>query len=674
MRVGVQPTVYANSNLSVLALAFLFCIPALSTAADDVPRTRGAASDSLFFDETPVVEAASLHTQTLQEAPANVTVITRQDIRNYGYRTLAEALENTRGFYVAHDGGMTYVGVRGFSLLGDYNSRFLVMINGHYLTDNVFNSMYMFGRDFPIEMDLVERIEVIRGPSSALYGSNGVFTTINVVTRSPVDADRARVTADLGSLGEKQTSVSASVYLGKGANLLVAGSGFHSSGRTVFAPELGRSADAVTADKGFHTFANLIWRNWSVLAAFGDREVLLPSGTYGASFGDKGTRSRDAHNFVEGAYTREVGASGRLRWRLYYDQFRYWGRYDTELEDGVIEDSRDSAFGDWAGTQLSYSLSMKRFGILTVGGEVNADIRNVQQERVVVPEPYLRLYVSQRNRSYGVFAQQEWKLSKRWTAYLGARLDDANHFRRAISPRLALIYRASADSAYKLMYGRAFRNPSTYEMFYGGDAIPYAQNLGLRPELVDTFEAGVERKLHRTVSLTASAYHYRLRELIEGRELENGKFQYQNISKARATGVGLEALARPGARLEVSAAVTLEKTENCTTGSVLENSPRRLAHFRAAVPVSKGRLTISSAARYMSSRTSSFADLVIPSLFLADATATTNKLHNNFDLQFGVRNLLDRRYSDPMSAEHLMREMPGAGRTAFVRLIWHWQE
>lgn len=203
-----------------------------------VATAQNAADDKVLFGDLPTVEAVSLHAQTLAEAPANVTVITAGEIHRYGYRTLAEALNSVAGFFVTYDHEYHYVGVSGISLPGDFNTRFLVMLNGHPLTDNIYNSNGFFGQDFGMDMDLVERIEIIRGPTSALYGSNGMLANINVVTRSPVDAERLRASAETDSAGERKLSLSAGVYLGHGANLLVSGSVFNSTGMGVAVPGL----------------------------------------------------------------------------------------------------------------------------------------------------------------------------------------------------------------------------------------------------------------------------------------------------------------------------------------------------------------------------------------------------------------------------------------------------
>src|SRR6185436_11386309 len=135
------------------------------------------------------------------------------------------------------------------------------------------------------------------------------------------------------------------------------------------------------------------------------------------------------------------------------------------IEDG-IQDFRNIARNDWINANVAYSFPLRRLGELTVGVEGSFELRNLQDNLVVHPVREVQLHVSETDRDYGLFVQQEWKLSNRWMAVLGLRLDHDGNFGDSLSPRLALVHQRSKQTVYKFVYGRPFRNPSSFEQDY----------------------------------------------------------------------------------------------------------------------------------------------------------------------------------------------------------------
>jgi iron complex outermembrane receptor protein len=551
------------------------------------------------------------------------------------------------------------------------------MLNGHYLTENIYSSNNFFGQDFGLDMDLVERIEIVRGPSSALYGSNGIFATINVVTRSPVQARSLRASTETGSFGERKVMLSSGMSLGHGANLLVSASVFNNGGQSLYFPEFdrpatnfGRAVD-VDGERGYHLFANLIWHNWTFTGYLGSRQKEVPTGWYGTIFNDRGNNILDERGFFEAAYARDLSATRKVRWRIYYDQYRYRARYDYGGAD-AIQDYRDLGAGDWVGSQLAYDFAIPHVGVLTVGGEMNADIRALQEYYEVSPNSVSVFSADHPDFSYGLFAQQQWRLSPAWTVYLGARFDESKNRGHFVSPRVALVYQASANTSYKLLYGRAFRNPNAYEMYYT-DGSTQTANLRLRAENANTFEASAERRITKNLAGLATVYHYHVDNLIEAGTNAAGWLQYQNTGSTQANGAEVELTGKFREGLETGTSVAVQRASEPGVHSFLPGSPGCVTKIRGAIPLLKSKLRAGAALQYLSAqRTYSYAQ--VPAFWLTDVTLTTRNLHPDFDLRFGVRNLLNVTYYYPGGVGLFEDQIRADGRSVFLKLVWRTKE
>ncbi len=663
---------------SLLCCLFLLTAP---VCADSPPGGPQQDLTSLSLEEllNVRVEGAALHSQTLRDAPASVTVITAEDIYKYGYGTLGEAIESVRGFALNDNRTYRSVGVRGFNLPWDYGSRILVMVNGHNMADHVFDSMLFFKDDFPIDMHLVKQIEIIRGPSSALYGSNGEFATINVITKTPEEVASPSLTTQFGSFGQKKAQIMGTVPIHKSAKLLLSGTVFNDSGESPLyfpgldTPETNHGqAIRMDAEKGYHFFSNFTWRNWNITGSLSARTKIQPVSWGPTVFNDRGTHLDETANFVDAVYTRDVGR-GTLRWRAYYNQARLHGRFDFPLSTGadsglVVEDNRSATDSDWIGTQLTYRFDVKHVGTLTAGTEAQFDVRTVQSSADVSPVPMEFVNIDSGDKMYAMFLQDERSLSAHWTLNLGVRFDGSVNRRSFVSPRAALIYKPSGNWTYKFLYGRAFRNPTLFDLFFE-DGLSQVANPNARPEKVDTLEIDVERSIGKRVNLKTAAYGYRLSDFLVSVYTPSGVAQTQNAGKLHAAGFEVAVETRPASWLEATGSYSVQSASYEQYDTRLPNSPAHLAKLHFVVPVGP-KFDVSSGMQYISSR-DTLAGVPLRPVYLADFTLSSHRLWSNFDVRTGLRNSFNRNYSDPVALNPAVDSMRQAGRTWFVELIVH---
>jgi len=209
------------------------------------------------------------------------------------------------------------------------------------------------------------------------------------------------------------------------------------------------------------------------------------------------------------------------------------------------------------------------------------DLRNRMEDADVSPLPFQYTNINDRNRSVAFVAQDEKALSERWKLDLGLRFDESRFGHGFVSPRAALIYQRS-DWTYKFLYGRGFRDPSAFQVYYT-DGLTAIGNPNLRPESSNTFEVDVERRLGKRVNVQASAYGYQMHNFLEGLLLPDELLQYQNTGTVNAEGIELEINGRPLSWLEATASYTVERARDNSPGNILANSPNELAKLRFAI-------------------------------------------------------------------------------------------
>ena len=276
--------------------------------------------------------------------------------------------------------------------------------------------------------------------------------------------------------------------------------------------------------------------------------------------------------------------------------------------------------------------------------------------------------IDRRDKSFALFAQDELALSRRWKLDLGIRLDVSAYRHNFVSPRAALIYQPSSVWTYKFLYGRSFRNPTAFQLFYD-DGLSSVANPQARPEKADTVEIDVDRKIGHGMTLGVSAYSYWLRDFLAGVFTDSGLIQTQNVGKVHATGFELGLTGHPASWLEGAASYAFQRSADSSLDGILVNSPEHLAKVRFVVPF-KRKFDISSGMQYFSSRRT-WAGASLGPVYLADFTITSRQLLPALDIQFGIRNAFNRNYSDPIALNPAVDAMQQPGRSAFMRLIAH---
>jgi len=627
---------------------------------DSETSTDEHALDSLLNLK---ISTAAKYEQTINEAPASVSVITSEDIARFGYRTIAEALMSIAGLYISYDRNYTYLGIRGFSRPTDYNDRVLLLLDGHMINDGYYGSAPI-DNQLGINMASIDRIEIVRGPGSALYGTGAVFAVINIISKKGDTINGINVSVDGGSYRWIEGSLLAGSKFENGFEYSFSALGGDSKGRDQFYPEYNdpASSDGVSRKldwERYHSFTStLSYQNYSLTGFMVSRRKGIPTAAFDMTFNDDRAQTLDEQQFLEMKYNRTFGSDINIALRSYYDGYDYRGVYPG------TPFSRDANNVKSIGGELQLRWDMSASNRITGGGEYRD---NFQDKYILMDADTTEYSKDVPNTSFSLYLQDEIQLRENVMVIFGIRRDAYSIAGNPVSPRVSVVYNLFTTSTLKFLYGEAFRVPNVYEKYYEDVGSNWVTNPALKPERIRTYEFIWEQHFLHSIFGRFSLYNYAMNNLIDPIiDSTTSTEQFENISHVRSTGIetAFKIYLKSGVHGYLN--YSYQYSTDINTGVKLTNSPSHIAkagvgyqltdYVRAAIEM-----------MYESNRLTVYNTTTDP-YFLTNLNLSILPPSGHLRSSLLIRNVFDVSYQTPGGFEHRQSAIKQDGRNFTVRL------
>ncbi len=421
-------------------------------AAEIVEPSAQADLTQLPIEELMSIQVttASKFPQKTMEAPSSVSIITAADIKNFGYRTLADIVRSVRGMAVSYDRNYDYFGIRGMGRTGDYNSRVLLLVDGFRINDPIYDTAPI-GTEFPLDVDLIDRVEIVRGPGSSIYGSNAVLGVINVITKRAKNFNGTEASGELGSFGTDKERLSYGKQYENGAGLLLSATRFHSRGQDLFFPEFNAINNGVAqnldSDRYKNFYGKLNFAGFTLTGAYVKRDKAVPTASFDALFNDPNFQVSDGESYVNLEYVGEVSQRWDVSAHLFQGRYSYDGIYP--YAGAPVTLNYDQVRGAWWGSEVQFIGHLDKHKVVA-GAEYQDNFRQDQSSYYVAP--YALLLDDKRSSTRkGLYVQDEIALGDGLLLNAGLRHDQYSsvgaHLTRvsALSGILRILPRSSCS-------------------------------------------------------------------------------------------------------------------------------------------------------------------------------------------------------------------------------------
>ncbi|QGZ37919.1 TonB-dependent receptor plug domain-containing protein [Pseudoduganella flava] len=666
---------------------------------------------SLVYGDNDSVSIATGNSMTLRRAPGVATVITAADIAAMGATDLDQVLETVPGLHVnrsANNYTPQYV-VRG--IVSQFTPQLLVLQNGVPVTTAFTGSKGNLWGGYPVEH--IARIEVMRGPGSALYGSDAFSGVINIITKAATDTPGTEIGARAGSFqtrdgwvqhGGMIGPVQVAAYLRRGSSdgfKRIIEADAQTRNDALFGTHVSLAPGPVNV--GYTaTDANLelSYRQWKARFGYKLRDDLGTGAGISSALDPTGQQRSErittGLSWADPNVTRNWGFGAALNTQHYEQEFPVdfmllppgtrlpTGTFPNGMRGGPDEYERIvrlSAWADYSGWDDHHV----RIGV----GHDDLDMYRTHESRnfnytpggTPIPLPAVVDFVDtdpfilpHRRRIDYIYLQDEWRLAQDWNLTAGVRHDQYSDFGGTTNPRVALVWDASYDLTAKLLYGRAFRAPSFNESYSITNPVALG-NPDLKPEKNSTVELSFAWQATADAQLNATLFHYDMSNIIRtvANRIPNTGATYANTGDQMGRGFELEGTWTPLRTVRMVGNYAYQRSVDKATDRDAGYAPHHHVNARADWQFSSGMMA-SSQLNWVGERQRAAGDARAPlgGYTTVDLTLGTRRNRQGWNFTASVRNLFDADVREPSLAPGLSipKDLPMAPRAFTVQAVY----
>jgi outer membrane cobalamin receptor len=664
---------------------------------------------ALLYGDKSTVSIATGSRQSLRRAPAVATMITAQDIAAMGATDLDEVLETVPGIHVSrsHNGYGALYFIRGIQ--SEFNPQTLMLQNGVPMTTLFVGNRGNVWSGLPLEH--VARIEIIRGPGSALYGADAFSGVINIITKNAEDTPGTELGVRAGSFNSRDAWVQHGGRLGpmSVAAYLRVGStdGQHETVRadaqTLLDGLFGTNASLApgpmrTGYDAVDAHLDLGWEKLRLHAGYKLRTDVGPGVGVAAALDPVGSLGSQRFNTDLSWNDVDLGPGWKMTLAgsyLFYSQkipkLQVFppGAFGGSFPNGMIgapitweRQLRLSAVAVYSGIEshnlrlgaghddlnLYKTQELKNFSIILTGPATGLPVPNPSGtvDEAAVADSFME---PQRRKVSYLYAQDEWNFAKDWTLTAGVRRDQYSDFGGTTNPRLALVWDASLDFTVKLLYGRAFRAPAFTEQYSINNPV-IRGNPNLSPETINTTEAAFSWQAAPNAHLGVSLFRYNMHDIIRTTDAGGGNAVFNNIGSQHGSGLELEGSWDVNRRLRLMGNYAYQRSIDEASGKDAGYVPHDHAYARADWTFGSGWI-LSGQANLVGKRKRAAGD-ARPDLAgyqTLDLALRTGRMKTGWEISGAVRNLGNTDVREPSLAPgaSLPDDIPIARRTFYLQ-------